>query len=198
MATFNLANQIFIVNPAANVDSTYGPYNSVAEANAAIVSGLRVIGRTVGIITAGAVVEYWWESGITDGDLVVKASSVTLLSTITFNLGSIPTPIKTGSKINSLYLTPYSGLIKGFILTADVSSTTTLDIWKSNNSIPIVSNSIISTSNKPKLIGSQLVSSYDVSGWTTSFSPNDVFLINVETNSNASYLSLQLITEIYP
>ena len=77
MATFNLANQIFIVNPAANVDSTYGPYNNLAEANAAIVSGLRVIGRTVGIITAGAVVEYWWESGITDSDLVVKSAGGT-------------------------------------------------------------------------------------------------------------------------
>lgn len=75
MATFNLANQILIVNPSANVDSTYGPYNTVAEANTAIVSGLRVIGRTVGIITDGSVVEYWWKNGILDTDLIEKTAT---------------------------------------------------------------------------------------------------------------------------
>jgi len=74
MANFNLANRIEIVNPAANVDATYGPYADVAEANAAIIEGLRVQGRTVGILSGGTVVEYWWKDGVTDLDLVEKTS----------------------------------------------------------------------------------------------------------------------------
>jgi hypothetical protein len=74
MANFNLANRIEVVNPAANIDATYGPYENVAAANAAIVEGLRVQGRTVGILSGGTVVEYWWKDGVTDGDLVEKTS----------------------------------------------------------------------------------------------------------------------------
>jgi hypothetical protein len=74
--SFNLAQPVLITNASSNVDFNYGPYNNVAAANAAVIVGLREKGRTVGIITAGAVVEYWWESGIADEDLVVKAPSL--------------------------------------------------------------------------------------------------------------------------
>jgi uncharacterized lipoprotein NlpE involved in copper resistance len=127
---------------------------------------------------------------------ITASISITESRTITFNLGSIPTPITTGSKTNSIFYSPYSGSIKGFILTSNTGSTTTLNIWKRNNTLPTSSDTIITT-NKPQLINNQFTSSYDVSGWTTSFSPNDVFLINVETNTSASNLSLQLITETY-
>ena len=70
MPTFNLANRIKVTNKASNVDETYGPYDTVSEANAAIVEGLRDIGRTVIINVAGTAVEYWWESGVEDSDLV--------------------------------------------------------------------------------------------------------------------------------
>ena len=72
MPTFNLANRIKVTNKASNVDETYGPYDTVSEANAAIVEGLRDIGRTVIINVAGTAVEYWWESGVEDSDLVEK------------------------------------------------------------------------------------------------------------------------------
>lgn len=134
--------------------------------------------------------------GFTGSLLGTASVSITESKTITFNLGSIPTPITTGSKTNSIFYLPYSGSIKGFILTANTGSTTTLNIWKRNNLVPTSSDTIITT-NKPQLINNQLTSSYSVSGWVTSFLPNDVFLINVETNTSASYISLQLITEIY-
>jgi hypothetical protein len=127
---------------------------------------------------------------------ITASTSITESRTITFNLGSIPTPITTGSKTNNIFYSPYSGSIKGFILTSNTSSTTTLDIWKRNNTLPTSSDTIITT-NKPQLINNQFTSSYNVSGWTTLFNPNDVFLINVETNTSASNLTLQLITEIY-
>jgi hypothetical protein len=125
-----------------------------------------------------------------------SSTSITESKIITFNLGSIPTPITTGSKTNSIFYSPYSGSIKGFILTSNTGSTTTLNIWKRNNTLPTSSDTIITT-NKPQLINNQFTSSYNVSGWTTLFNPNDVFLINVETNTSASNLTLQLITEIY-
>jgi hypothetical protein len=134
--------------------------------------------------------------GITGSVSGASSTSVTESKTITFNLGSIPTPITVGSKTNSIFYSPYSGSIKGFILTSNTGSTTTLNIWKRNNTVPTSSDTIITT-NKPQLINNQFTSSYNVSGWVTSFSPNDVFLINVETNTSASNLSLQLITETY-
>ena len=127
---------------------------------------------------------------------ITASTSITESKIITFNLGSIPTPITTGSKTNSIFYSPYSGSIKGFILTANTGSTTTLNIWKRNNTLPTSSDTII-VSNKPQLINNQFTSSFNVSNWTSSFSPNDIFIINVETNTSASNLSLQLITETY-
>lgn len=74
MATFNLGNKILITNPAANVDSKYGPHTTFASASAAT-ANLREVGLTVGIIESGSVVEYWYKSGITDNDLVKKQTS---------------------------------------------------------------------------------------------------------------------------
>jgi hypothetical protein len=54
-------------------DAKYGPFASVATANSEIGSTLRYKGLTVGILVGGAVVEYWYEAGITDSDLVVKS-----------------------------------------------------------------------------------------------------------------------------
>ena len=125
MANFSLANRIEIVNPAANVDATYGPYADVAAANAAIVEGLRVQGRTVGILSAGTVVEYWWKDGVTDVHLVEKSSgsaltvrddaaSVTEVSQITF-VGAEVTEDGTGlatvtiSSPDTSGLVPYTG-----------------------------------------------------------------------------------------
>jgi hypothetical protein len=56
------------------LDDRYGLYNSVALANAAIISSVRYIGLTVGIKTVGGVDDYWYYAGITDGDLVLKSS----------------------------------------------------------------------------------------------------------------------------
>ena len=121
MANFSLANRIEIVNPAANVDATYGPYDSVSVANSSIIEGLRVQGRTVGILSGGTVVEYWWKDGVTDVDLVEKISggggsaltvtdsttSVTEVSQITFTGADVST---TGPGLATVSgLVPYTG-----------------------------------------------------------------------------------------
>jgi len=55
------------------LDDRYGLYNSVAIANAAIISSVRYIGLTVGIKTVGGVDDYWYYAGIADGDLILKS-----------------------------------------------------------------------------------------------------------------------------
>lgn len=54
-------------------DNRYGPYATLAAAKTALVSGVRYTGLVVGVITGGAVTEYWFANGITDADLVAKS-----------------------------------------------------------------------------------------------------------------------------
>jgi hypothetical protein len=168
-----------------NTGSGGGGGGSFPFSGSAIITGsLVVTGSTISTL------------GFTGSLLGTASISTTESKTITFNLGSIPTPITTGSKINNIFYSPYSGSIKGFILTSNTGSTTTLNIWKRNNTLPTSSDTII-VSNKPQLINNQFTSSFNVSNWTSSFRPNDIFIINVETNTSASNLTLQLITETY-
>lgn len=95
MATFNLAHRIDVKDKSANIDSLYGPYNSIKEALAAIPINRRVVGRTAGIVTGGIVKEYWWKNGVEDSDFTVKGDSVTFSllasgNTYTHNLGKYP------------------------------------------------------------------------------------------------------------
>ena len=81
MAT-NINNKIVCNEPHANLDSYYGPYNSVQDAlqtlNSTTVNGVnyvkRHIGLTVGIETSEGIVEYWFKNGIEDNDLVIKST----------------------------------------------------------------------------------------------------------------------------
>jgi hypothetical protein len=62
--------QIKVMNPSADNDELYGTYDSIQEALTATAS-LREVGRKVGIVENGSVVEYWFQDGITDSDLVL-------------------------------------------------------------------------------------------------------------------------------
>ena len=103
MPTFNLANRIKVTNKASNIDETYGPYDTVSEANAAIAEGLRDIGRTVIIKVGSSAIEYWWKAGTTDADLVQK--NIAFISPFSFNgssLTGIQSAGNTASGTNSL------------------------------------------------------------------------------------------------
>ena len=50
------------------------PFDSIAEACATISEGIRGIGLTIKVLINGKAVEYWWESGKTDADLVKKST----------------------------------------------------------------------------------------------------------------------------
>lgn len=75
---FNISQPIDVRSKCANIDILYGPYNSIEEACQAILSTRRTIGRTVGIIDNGSILEYWWKSGIGDEDLVQKVEQLNL------------------------------------------------------------------------------------------------------------------------
>lgn len=114
----------------------------------------------------------------------------TNLATARFEMGISSTAvITTGAKGRKTI--PYTGTIIGWKLISDTSTTTVLDIWKTNNAIPTVANSITAGA-KPSLTAAQLSTSTTLTGWTTSVSPNDVFILNVDSNDNATYISLEL------
>ena len=67
------------------LDSRYGPYSSTTQANQSIITANRFVGLTVGIVTGtttynglqltdadGGIADYWYYTGITDSDLVLK------------------------------------------------------------------------------------------------------------------------------
>ena len=112
------------------------------------------------------------------------------LKTARFEIGvSSTTTITTGAKGRKTV--PYSGSIIGWKLVSDLSTTTTVDIWKANNAIPTVANSI--TGSAPiSLTAAQLNTSTTLTGWTTAILPNDVFILYVNSNNNAEYIALEL------
>jgi hypothetical protein len=76
-------------NPLAPkiLDDRYGPYTGLTQANNAILPVYRVVGLTVGILegdqtfdsgryttSSSGITEYWYYTGITDSDLVLKTS----------------------------------------------------------------------------------------------------------------------------
>ena len=75
---FNISQQIDVRSKCANIDILYGPYDSIGAACTAIIPARRVIGRTVGIIDNGSILEYWWKSGLEDSDLVQKVEQLAL------------------------------------------------------------------------------------------------------------------------
>lgn len=58
-------------------DARYGPYASTSLAKSSVPVPYRHIGLTVGILEEGKVVDYWWESGTDDTDLIIKSSDGT-------------------------------------------------------------------------------------------------------------------------
>ena len=69
---FNLGQKIRVSSKHADIDERKGPFNSITEALNANSSASRDIGRTVYIIENNKVVEYWFEAGTADSDLVKK------------------------------------------------------------------------------------------------------------------------------
>ena len=128
-----------------------------------------------------------------DGSGLTNISGSSLydnIRTYRFEMGvSSTAEISTGAK--GLKTVPYLGTIIGWKLISDTSTTTVIDVWKRNNAIPTITDSITAGA-KPALTSAQLATSTTLTGWTTSVSPDDVFLLYVDSNTVATYISLEL------
>jgi hypothetical protein len=78
MEPVTYTSQIKIVNPHANADFFYGPYESIENALETIIPEMRVLGRTIGIIrnegSQETIDEYWFKDSIEDSGLILKSS----------------------------------------------------------------------------------------------------------------------------
>ena len=128
-----------------------------------------------------------------DGSGLTNISGSSLydnIRTYRFEMGvSSTAEISTGAK--GLKTVPYLGTIIGWKLVSDTATSTVVDLWKSNGTIPTISDTITGTA-KPTLSTTQLATSTTLTGWTTSVSPDDVFLLYVDSNTVATYISLEL------
>ena len=119
-----------------------------------------------------------------------SSNTFTNLKTVRLEMGvSSTTAITTGAKGRKPV--SFNGTIVGWRLVADQSTTTTVDIWKANLAIPTVANTITAAA-KPALTAAQLAGSTTLTGWTTSVADGDVFILNVDSNNNATYICLEL------
>lgn len=71
----NILNDNFNTQFPKPIDNRYGPYNTIAEALAAIPLYRRYIGLTIGI-DPDNIEEYWWKDGLTNADLVAKFEAI--------------------------------------------------------------------------------------------------------------------------
>lgn len=70
--SFNLGNQIALKKKNSNIDRDYGPYEDKTLTEiAALLTDTIQIGKTIGVIEDGKVVEYWWQP-VGDGYGFVK------------------------------------------------------------------------------------------------------------------------------
>ena len=68
--TINRQDSFTPHHPFPNIDSNYGPYNSLQEALGRLYSAIRSIGLKFGVYENGSIVEYWFENGIADNQAV--------------------------------------------------------------------------------------------------------------------------------
>jgi hypothetical protein len=148
----------------------------------AIISGSLTVTGSLNV-TAGI-------TGSLLGTASFSSNTFTNLKTTRFEMGvSSTTAITVGAKGRKTV--GFNGTIVGWKLVTDQSTTMTLDVWKANNAIPTVANSI--TGSAPiSLTAAQLGSTTTLTGWTTSVASGDVFIVNVNSNNNATYFSLEL------
>jgi hypothetical protein len=100
----NLSDNINLNSPKI-LDYRYGPWTSVNNANSNVNSLQRKVGLTVGIINGNSLNEYWYYSGITDSDLIIKNTSTDLS---VFYQYTAATKSQIDSKVNYSTFTAYT------------------------------------------------------------------------------------------
>ena len=74
VGSFNLGNQITLKNVNSNVDRDYGPYDDKSlDEIAALLNDTIQIGKTIGVIEEGKIIEYWWQNTGTKCEFIKKS-----------------------------------------------------------------------------------------------------------------------------
>lgn len=83
--SFNLGNQITLKNVNSNIDRDYGPYEDKTLTEIAeLLKDTIQIGKTIGVIEEGKIVEYWWQK-VAEGFEFVKKQNLDDIQTITIS-----------------------------------------------------------------------------------------------------------------
>lgn len=144
-----------------NVDLLYGPYTSVADANAKVtpylrsvsgVTGLKV-GRTIAIDNGTVRKEYWWDGGIADTDLVEKvAESGGSFDPNTSEIGTITpidTPVVSNMTVNEAFEAVQGQLNAGLDLKQDKAIVVSTNQIAVNDGVYNVSGTSVFTDPTP-------------------------------------------------
>jgi hypothetical protein len=88
---------------------------------------------------------------------------------------------------------PYAGTIEAVRLYADQSGSVVVDIWKDTyaNYPPTVADTITAAA-KPTLSAAQKYEDATLTGWTTTFSKGDVFIINIDSSATITELTIEV------
>ena len=145
------------------LDNRYGPYTSTTEANLSIDMAYRVVGLTVGIASgtttfsggrfisaSQGIAEYWYQTGITDSDLVLKCSFI---------------PAGEPNFVDKEVLSPVNGVNNVYILnyTPEVGSVSVYYngmLQKEGYDQDYTISGRVITFNSPPVSGSKLLASY--------------------------------------
>lgn len=133
------------------------------------------------------------ENGLTTR--VVRNTDVSVKKTIILRTMVDTGTIPTGSK-KIFIQSSVAGTITRWRMISDVATIATLDVWKANNAIPTVLNTIIPSGTKPNLSSATNATSTTLTGWTTSVAIGDIFELNVDANSASAILNLELEMDV--
>ena len=146
-------------------------------------------GRT---ITAGNGISITNGNGVS-GNPTIAGSTAALTRSIGITVDGGGSTITTGSK-GFIYL-PFAGTITQVVLLANASGSCVIDIKKSTYSgFPTTSS--ICASAKPTLSSAQKSKDSTLTGWTTSFSADDVLEFNVDSATTVTRVNLILSVSI--
>jgi hypothetical protein len=88
---------------------------------------------------------------------------------------------------------PFNCTITGWIMLADTTTSTVIDIWKDTyaNFPPTVADTITGSA-KPAITASNKNTSTTLTGWTTSINAGDILAFNVDSNNSATRINIAL------
>jgi hypothetical protein len=98
----------------------------------------------------------------------------------------------TGTINQTLVGIGYSGTVIGWYMTCYPSASVTVDVWKKSAGVPALADTMVGTAH-PSITTAQFNSSAVLTGWTTAISAGDYLILNIDSNTAASYINLQII-----